>query len=206
MMVVSLPPQIGVLMSRCKVNPLRPLSDEDLLKIQRLSRSGSEAAETVARAKALLAVAEGYEYVEAARRAGWRSGDAVSRLVGRVNARGLEALLRRAGQGAKKTYTVVERRKILDCARRAPDPVRDGTATWSLVTLQRALRCDPALSQISTYTIWAVLHEAGFRWILNRSWCESGKARRRRKRGTVEVSDPDAQAKKKSDRASVSRR
>ena len=46
-------------MSRRKKDPLRALSDDEREKLQRLARSGSEPAEQVARAKALLAVAEG---------------------------------------------------------------------------------------------------------------------------------------------------
>jgi hypothetical protein len=52
------------------------------------------------------------------------------------------------------------------------------------------------LPRISTATIWGVLHEAGFRWGKDRSWCETGTAVRKRKNGTVTVTDPDAGAKK----------
>jgi hypothetical protein len=81
--------------------------------------------------------------------------------------------------------------------RRPPDRERDGTATWSLNTLQRALRRAPdGLPSVSTYTIWAVLHDAGVSWQRDRSWCHTGAAIRKRKRGEVEVHDPDASAKK----------
>jgi hypothetical protein len=66
-------------MTRCLQDPLRELSAEEYQRLRKLSRSGSEPAEHVARAKALLAVAEGCSYTEAARRSGWRSNDAVSR-------------------------------------------------------------------------------------------------------------------------------
>ena len=46
-------------------DPLRKLSAEEYERLRRLSRSGSEPAEHVARAKALLAVAEGCNYTEA---------------------------------------------------------------------------------------------------------------------------------------------
>jgi hypothetical protein len=50
---------------------------------------------------------------------------------------------------------------------------------------------------VSTYTIWRVLKEAGFEWQRTRSWCETGRAKRKRKSGeVVEVVDPDAEAKK----------
>ena len=73
----------------------------------------------------------------------------------------------------------------------------DGTATWSLSTLQRALRRAPdGLPGVSTYTIRDVLHQAGYRFGRTRSWCPTGRARRKRKSGVVEVIDPDAVAKK----------
>jgi len=52
------------------------------------------------------------------------------------------------------------------------------------------------LPTVSTYTIGCVLHDAGFAWGKDRSWCETGTAVRKRKRGTVTVLDPDAGAKK----------
>ena len=65
-------------MTRRLKAPLRELSAEQYHRLQTLSRSGSEPAEHVARAKALLAVAEGCNYTEAAQRSGRRSNDAVS--------------------------------------------------------------------------------------------------------------------------------
>ena len=40
-----------------------------------------------------------------------------------------------------------------------------------------------------------MLHEAGLRWSKDRSWCETGTVRRKRKCGTVTVIDPDAVVK-----------
>jgi hypothetical protein len=73
-------------------------------------------------------------------------------------------------------------------------------ATWSLSTLRRALRGAPhGLPEVSTYTIWKVLRETGFDWQRTSSWCETGRVKRKRKRKSgevVEVTDPDAEAKK----------
>lgn len=82
--------------------------------------------------------------------------------------------------------------------RRPPDPERDGTATWSLMLLRRALRQAPdGPPAVSTYTIRAVLREAGFSWPRTRSWCETGTSKRKRKNGeVVTVVDVDAEAKK----------
>jgi transposase len=176
--------------------PLRPLSDDERNVLAHLSRSSREPAVVVARAKAVLAVAAGAAYTAAAQAAGRRSGDAVGRLVARFNQQGLEALVPQHGGGQPARYTSAERERILTEARRVPTPEPDGTATWSLVTLQRALRRAPdGLAQVSTFTIWCVLHDAGWNWQRSRSWCETGTAVRLRKRGRVVVHDPDAEAK-----------
>lgn len=198
-------------MSRRQVNPLRSLSEEELTQLQRLARSPAQPAAGVARAKALLAVAQGSNYTEAARAAGRKSGDAVAHLVARFNAEGMRAVSPRHGGGAPRRYGPVERETILAEARRTPDREQDGTAAWSLSTLQRALRQkggegnggqgDKAgLSQISTYTIWLTLKEAGLGWQKSRTWCDTGtswRVRRRKSGDVVElVTDPDAEAKK----------
>jgi transposase len=128
---------------------------------------------------------------------GRRSGDAVAHLVGRFNHEGLAALAPRHGGGPAARYTSVERERILAEVRRPPDHEPEGTATWSLVTLQRALRRAPdGLPQVSAYTIWCVLSEAGWRWQRTRTWGVTGHALRRRKRGRVPITDPDAEAKR----------
>ena len=131
------------------------------------------------------------------RAAGRRSGDAVAQLVARFNREGLVALEPGHGGGQPKRYTQIEQERILQEVRRQPDREQDKTATWSLSTLQSALRRAPdGLPTVSTYTIWCVLRDAGFTWDKDRSWCETGTAVRKRKSGTVVVHDPDATPKK----------
>jgi transposase len=177
-------------------DPLRPLTSDERLHLDHLSRSRMDPASQVARAKEVLAVADGASFEAAARAAGRKSGDAVAHLVARFNRVGVSALVERHGGGQRKRYTQAEEERILQEVRREPDRETDKTATWSLATLQGALRRVPdGLSTISTYTIWCVLHDAGFRWSKDRSWCETGTAVRKRKSGTVTVTDPDATPK-----------
>jgi transposase len=184
-------------MSRRQKDPLRPITAAERAALERLSRSQSDPASQVARAKALLAVAAGQSYTAAAQAAGRRSGDAVAQLVARFNQEGLAALVPRHGGGPAPRYTVTDRIRILAEARRTPDREADGTATWSLMTLRRALRTAPdGLPQVSTGTIRTVLIDAGWSWQRSRSWCETGMAQRKRKSGVVTVVDPDAEAKK----------
>ena len=184
-------------MTRRKKDPLRSLTDTEQEVLEQISRAQSEPASHVARATALLAVADGQDYTAAARAAGRRSGDAVSQLVSRFNREGLAAIVPRHGGGPQVVYGVKERKRILAELERQPDREKDGTATWSLSTLRRALREAPdGLPKVSTYTILCVMHGAGWTWQKDRTWCKTGTVTRKRKGKSVEVTDPETEAKK----------
>lgn len=184
-------------MTRRQKDPLRELTVEEQNWLERISRSQSEPASHVARAKAILSVAGGSTYTAAAQAAGRKSGDAVSQLVQRFNQEGIRAIQPRHGGGPAVEYDEAARQRILAEARRCPDPEQDGTATWSLMTLRKALRkAEDGLPRVSTHTIGKVLHEANFSWQRTRSWSQSGQVVRKRKGGKVTVSDADADAKK----------
>jgi transposase len=184
-------------MTRRKKDRLRTLTEEEQKWLERISRSQSEPSVHVIRAKEILAVAAGHNYTEAARLAGIQSGDTVARLVERFNQEGLQTIQPRHGGGPAVKYTTVERERVLAEARRQPDPEKDGTNTWSLTTLQKALHKAPdGLPGISTERIWVILQEAGFRWQKSRTWCETGQVERKRKSGVVTVADADATPKK----------
>jgi transposase len=184
-------------MSRRKKDPLRPLTDTERAALNQLSRSQAAPAAQVARAAMLLAVAAGDDYQQAARAAGRRSGDAVSHLVARFNAEGLAATAPRHGGGRSPVYDGAARERVLAEVERTPTPDADGTATWSLSALRKALRAAPdGLPAVSTYTLWQILHEAGYSHPLTRTWCPTGTALRRRKAGAAVVTDRDSGSKK----------
>jgi transposase len=185
-------------MSRPQQDPLRALSTEERSELVRLSRSRCASAAQVARATALLAVADGQSYLAAARRAGRRDGDTVAAWVARFNREGPAAVLPAHGGAPAIRYADEQQRRILAEAARVPDRERDGTATWSLSTLQRALHhAEDGLPTVSTYTIWRTLHEAGLSWQKSRTWCSTGTVVRKRRHGrAVTVIDVDAAAKK----------
>jgi hypothetical protein len=184
-------------MTRRQKDPLRSLTEAERAKLERLSRAQSAPVEQVVRAKLLLAVADGMNYTQAATSIGRRSNDAVSHLVSRFNQLGVEAVVPRHGGGFASQYGEAEKARILREVERTPDREADGTATWSLQTLQRTLRQAPdGLPKVSTYTILSVLHEAGYDWQRSRTWCSTGQVIRQRKRGKVVVTDADTEAKK----------
>jgi transposase len=184
-------------MARQQRIPLRAFTEAEKTTLERMARSGRERADHVARARALLAVAEGAPFTVAAAAVGVRSGDTVARWVARFNTEGLPALERGHGGGPAVEYGSAQAERILREFVRPPDRERDGTATWSLTTLKRALRTAPdGLPQVSTWTILRVLHAAGYTWQNSRTWCETGRAVRKRKSGTVRVTDPEATVKR----------
>lgn len=184
-------------MARPQKEPLRPLTQDERSALEALARAPSERADSVARAKALLAVAAGAPFTTAARQAGRREGDAVAKLVARFNQEGLAALLPRHGGGPAIRYGPKEQERILAQFRRPPDRERDGTATWSLTTLQRTLRTAPdGLPNVSTWTLFQTLHRAGYSCQNSRTWCETGTVLRKRKAGSVKVTDPDTGRKR----------
>ncbi len=184
-------------MSRHRKDPLRPLTADERIALTRLSRSLSAPAVQVERARALLAIADGASYTAAAHQVGRRHTETISAWVSRFNREGLAAVRPGHGGGAPIRYGADAQQRILAEWARMPRRDQDGTATWSLSLLQKALRKAPdGLPQVSTFTIWRTLHEAGLSWQNSRTWCETGVAMRRRKHGVVRVSDPDAAAKK----------
>jgi transposase len=184
-------------MARQQKQPLRVLAPSERAALQRITHSGRERADRVARARALLAVAEGAAFTTAARAVGMRTGDTVARWVAQFNTDGLAALERGHGGGPSVEYGPAEEERILREFGRTPDRERDGTATWSLTTLQHALRTAPdGLPTVSTWTILRVLHAAGYTWQHSRTWCETGSALRKRKSGIVRVTDPEATVKR----------
>jgi transposase len=173
--------------------PLRALTVQEQQELQRVVKATSERVDVVKRATSLLGVAAGQSWSEVGRQAGM-SRQAVGKLVKRFNARGLAALEIAPGRGRKVTYTSAQRGGMLAEVQRVPDRKADGTATWSLSTLERALR-KAALPQVGATTIRRVLHAAGYAFGKTRTWCPTGTALRKRKAGIVTVHDPAAQEK-----------
>jgi hypothetical protein len=80
-------------------------------------------------------------------------------------------------------------------AQRPPDRKADGTATWSLSTLERTLRRE-ACPRLGATTIRRVLEAAGSSYQKTRTWCPTGTAERKRKSGIVRVTDPQTELKR----------
>ncbi len=182
-------------MGRRPHEPLRPLTPGEEESLERLIKAQSARSDQVRRATALQAVAQGLSYVGAAERAGYKDEESVSRLVRRFNQRGLGVLRIAAGRGRTITYGPAERGRVVALAQRTPDREEDGTATWSLSTLERTMRRE-GLPRLGGTTIRRVLRAAGSSYQRTRTWCPTGTAVRQRKDGPVRVIDPGTEKKR----------
>src|SRR3954454_1977515 len=100
-------------MSRRRTDPLRALSDDERRALERLSRSHRAAAAQVARATALLAVADGQSYLAAARPVGRRDGGTVAARGARSTREGLARSMPPHGGGRPVRSADVQQRRIL---------------------------------------------------------------------------------------------
>jgi len=116
-------------------------------------------------------------------------------LVQRCNTRGLGVRQIAPGRGRRPTSDAAARAQIVATAQRPPERKTDGTATWSLTTLERRVRRD-GLTQVGATTIRRVLEAAGSSYQKTRTWCPTGTARRTREAGVVTVVDPRTEQKR----------
>jgi len=182
-------------MTRAPQTPLRAITADERTSLERIAKASSERLDRVRRARALLAVADGDSFAAAGRQAGFRSGDTVTDLVRRFNRQGIAALTIAAGRGRTPTYDASARGTIIATAQTQPERRQDGTATWSLGTLQRRLRRE-GMERVGTSTIRRVLQDAGSSYQRSRTWCPTGTAQRVRKSGVVTVIDPQTEEKR----------
>ena len=184
-------------MARRKIDPLRPLTDDEVAILTRMSRSQSESTARVAPGWPDPGCRPGRR-LSAGRRVDRPTFRRRSLASGRSLQRRRARRTRPSPWGGRAPiYDQPSRERILQEARRQPTPEADGTASWSLTTLPKALRSAPdGLPRVSTYTIGRVLHEAGASPQKNRSWCPTGTVLRKRKSGIVEVTDPNTSSKK----------
>jgi len=117
---------------------MRPLMPFEYQELQRIVQATSERVDAVRQARAVLSVAAGKSRTASGQEANL-SRQAVTQVVRRFNQGGLAALHIAAGRGRKPTYTCQEQARIMAEVQRTPDRQADQTATWSLMTLRRAL-------------------------------------------------------------------
>jgi transposase len=155
--------------------PKPKLTQQEREELSRKAQSTSERVEVVKKAKALLAVADGYTFTAAGKQAGM-SHQGVSQLVERFDQRGLAVLSIAPGRGRKPTYTNQDRERILQEVQRRPTLDTDQSTVWSLPLLQKSLRAK-GLPHICPETIRLVLHTHGWNYQpTTRTWHQTNEA------------------------------
>ena len=142
--------------------PLRQLTPHEREELSQKATSIGERVSTVKKAKALLAVADGWTFTEAGRQVGM-SRDGVSQLIERFHQRGVPALSIAPGRGRKPTYTRQDHEQILREIQRHPTWDVDQCIVWSLPLLQRSLHAKGFLD-ICPKTIRLVLQAHGWKY------------------------------------------
>ncbi len=163
-------------MATAQKEALRPLTPAERAALEQVRRATSGRVDRARRAAALLALAEGTSFA-AARSPPW-SGAPIA-----------------AGRPRQPSYDPAARAHIVATAQREPERQADGTATWSLSTLERALRRE-GHPRLGATTIRRVLRDAGSSYQQTRTWCPTGTAERKRKGGVARVVDPQTEVKR----------
>ncbi len=174
---------------------LRTLTAAERAALARVQQATSGRHDAVQRATALQAVAAGASFAAAARGAGDAGGSTVQALVKRFNARGRAAVAIAPGRGPQVIDDAATRAQVVALAQRPPDRKVDGTATWSLSTLERAVQRE-VFPAPKSRTIAQILRDAGSSYQKTRTWCPTGTAERKRKDGVVRVVDPQTEQKR----------
>src|SRR5207237_767905 len=101
--------------------PLRALSEGERTELDALARSRSAPADRIARAKQILALADGAYLYQALQEAHRHSRQALARLIRRFNHEGMSAVYGHHGGGPSVRYGKKEQERILEEFARTPD-------------------------------------------------------------------------------------
>jgi transposase len=159
-------------MARAQACLTRTPTSDEVRELRRRVAARGIARRDHQRAAIVLAVINGASLAAAGRRAGCCENTAAL-WCRRFEAHGLAGLVDRPKSGAPVWYSPADRQRVLDIGRTPPDPLRDGTATWSLELLTRRLRRERGLEHIDPTTVRRFFVEAGLSWQADRSLCTS---------------------------------
>jgi transposase len=159
-------------MARPQACLTRTATNEELHELRRRVAARGISRRDHQRAAMVLAVINGTSLAAAGRKAGCCENTAAL-WCRRFHTHGLDGLVDRPKSGAPVWYGAADRQRVLEIGRTPPDPLRDGTATWSLELLTRRLRREPGLQHIDPTTVRRFFVEAGLSWQADRSFCAS---------------------------------
>jgi transposase len=147
---------------------LRKLTTEEREELERLSRSRTEEARLVVRAKIVLGLAAGERPYQVADRVGVGRMAAYEWLH-RFNAEGLKGLTDHPRPGRPPTYTAEQRAEVIAAALTKPDALGLPFASWTLDRLRAYLAEHKGIG-IKRTRIDEILIAEGLRWRKQETW------------------------------------
>ena len=147
---------------------LRALTDDERKELERLSRSRTEEARLVVRAKIVLGLAAGERPYRVAERVGIGRMAAYEWLH-RFNAEGLKGLTDHPRPGRPHTYTADQRAEVIAAALTKPESLGLPFASWTLDRLRAYLSEYKGIG-IKRTRIDEILIAEGLRWRKQETW------------------------------------
>jgi transposase len=147
---------------------LRALTDDERKELERLSRSRTEEARLVVRAKIVLELADDERPYRVADRVGVGRAAAYEWLH-RFNAEGLKGLTDHPRPGRPHTYTTEQRAEVIAAALTKPEDLGLPFASWTLDRLQAYLSEQKGIG-IKRTRIDEILIAEGLRWRKQETW------------------------------------
>ncbi len=147
---------------------LRTVTDDEYQALQRVSRSRTEAARRVERAKIVLALASKERVAGIAQRH-QRSLPMIYRVLHRFNEAGLGALEDAPKSGRPQTYSEAQRGQLIAAARTHPQQLDLGFGHWTLDRLVRYAHEQLGIS-ISRSQLGLLLQQEGLRWYQEKTY------------------------------------
>jgi transposase len=145
-----------------KAIPLRDLTPDELVELERLDRSRKTERRLAERVEIILSKRAGERTSTIARRLGC-DADTVARWVKRFNALGMEGLADRPGRGRRRQYNQQERGRMIALARTHPQGVGLPFGYWTVRRLATYLNQVEHI-RISRAQLARVLEAEGLRW------------------------------------------
>ena len=147
---------------------LREINENEKQELQRISRSRSEAARRVERAKIILALGDKERVVTIAERY-QRSLPMIYRVLHRFNEVGLGALEDEPKSGRLPTYDEEQRGQLIATARTHPQQLGMSFGHWTLDRLVRYAHEQQGIA-ISRSQLGLILQQEGLRWYQEKTY------------------------------------
>jgi transposase len=151
---------------------VRPLSEDEAQRLQRIIRRGARSIVTWRRAMVVLASAQGQK-VSVIAKLVQTSEDRVREMIRNFNEAGIDSLFPKWSEGRPATFTPKVRDRICRISRKGPQAVGLPFTTWSIAKLRAYLVERRVVKTISEERLRQILAEEGITFQRTKTWKES---------------------------------